>query len=196
MILRNFARSQACEGPLCDRQMVKLGLGICQSVHREIPSRWSTDEDDDEDDDDDTNEQLPAAWGTKRPSNMLSEDTVVPKAKKNTDDSVAAEMKLAKEAWQEAYQIKGVNVKLTLSVVDMLLTRTPHVRDELKTKMRSLTGSFSGFRASSCMEVIRKNRDLLPKICMIQLGVVSLVPLSATSQTHIDDKAFEDAIQG
>ncbi|KAG2355975.1 hypothetical protein BDR07DRAFT_1424615 [Suillus spraguei] len=43
---------------------------------------------------------------------------------------------------------------------------------------------------------------LLPKIrtnlhdtARFHAGVASLVPLSATSQTHIDDKAFEDAIR-
>jgi hypothetical protein len=37
-------------------------------------------------------------------------------------DSVAAETKLAKEAWREACQLKGVDVKLTPSVVNMVST--------------------------------------------------------------------------
>ncbi|KAG1775222.1 hypothetical protein EV702DRAFT_1236232 [Suillus placidus] len=69
-------------------------------------------------------------------------------------DSVAAEMKLAKEAWREACQLKGVDVKLTPSAVNMLLKRASHVRGELKTKMRPLTASFHGFRTSNSMEVI------------------------------------------
>ncbi|KAG1775616.1 hypothetical protein EV702DRAFT_972693, partial [Suillus placidus] len=41
-----------------------------------------------------------------------------------------------------------------------LLTRTSQVRGELKTKMRSLTASFFGFRTSNSNNVIRQNRDL------------------------------------
>jgi hypothetical protein len=37
-------------------------------------------------------------------------------------DSVAAETKLAKEAWCEACQLKGVDIKLTPSVVNMVST--------------------------------------------------------------------------
>ncbi|KAG0700883.1 hypothetical protein DFH29DRAFT_876262 [Suillus ampliporus] len=75
-------------------------------------------------------------------------------------DAIAVETKLAKEAWHEACQIKGVNVKLTPLAVKMLLSHTSHVRRELKTKMRSLTGPFFGFQASNSREIIRKNRDL------------------------------------
>lgn len=53
-------------------------------------------------------------------------------------DSVAAETKLAKEAWREACQLKGVDVKLTPSAVNMLLKRASHVQGELKMKMRPL----------------------------------------------------------
>ncbi|KAG1762799.1 hypothetical protein EV702DRAFT_268005 [Suillus placidus] len=42
----------------------------------------------------------------------------------------------------------------------MLLTRTSQVRGELKTKMRSLTASFFGFRTSNSNNMIRQNRDL------------------------------------
>ncbi|KAG1850229.1 hypothetical protein DFJ58DRAFT_842503 [Suillus subalutaceus] len=71
-------------------------------------------------------------------------------------DSVAAETKLAKEAWHEVCQMKDVNVKLTPLVVKMyipglicvkLLKRTSHVQGELKMKINS-------------MEVVRKNCDL------------------------------------
>ncbi|KAG2749317.1 hypothetical protein P692DRAFT_20778595 [Suillus brevipes Sb2] len=79
-------------------------------------------------------------------------------------DSVAAETKLAKEAWHEACQLKGVDVKLTPSAVNMLLKRASHVRGELKTKMRPLTASFHGFRSSNSMEVIRSNRDLAERL--------------------------------
>lgn len=95
-------------------------------------------------------------------------------------DSIAVETKLGKEAWHEACQMKGTNVKLTPLAVKMvsrtmfsvhsysdlltltmkLLKRTSHVRGELKTKMRSLTRSFFGFRSSDSREVIRENRDL------------------------------------
>jgi len=37
-------------------------------------------------------------------------------------DSVAAETKLAKEAWREACQLKGVDIKLTPSAVNMVST--------------------------------------------------------------------------
>ncbi|KAG1750036.1 uncharacterized protein EDB91DRAFT_1244629 [Suillus paluster] len=50
-------------------------------------------------------------------------------------DGVAVEMRLAKEAWHEACEIKGIQVKLTPPAVKMLLLRISH-------------------------EVIRKNRDL------------------------------------
>ncbi|KAG2106232.1 uncharacterized protein F5147DRAFT_701544, partial [Suillus discolor] len=79
-------------------------------------------------------------------------------------DSVAAETKLVKEAWREACQLKGVDVKLTPSAVNMLLKRASHVRGELKTKMRPLTASFHGFRSSNSMEVIRSNRDLAERL--------------------------------
>ncbi|KAG1876695.1 hypothetical protein DFJ58DRAFT_835980 [Suillus subalutaceus] len=79
-------------------------------------------------------------------------------------DSIAAETKLAKEAWHEACQLKGVDVKLTPSVVNMLLKRASHVRGELKTKMRPLTASFHGFRSSNSMEVIRSNQDLAERL--------------------------------
>ncbi|KAG0692415.1 hypothetical protein DFH29DRAFT_969451 [Suillus ampliporus] len=75
-------------------------------------------------------------------------------------DTIAVETKLAKEAWREAGQIKGTNVKLTPTAVKILLKCTSHVRGELKTKMRTLTHSFFGFRSSDSREVIRHNRDL------------------------------------
>ncbi|KAG1750515.1 uncharacterized protein EDB91DRAFT_1244096 [Suillus paluster] len=58
-------------------------------------------------------------------------------------DNLAVETKLAKAAWHEACQIKGVNVKLTPLVVKMLLTHTSQVRRELKMKMQSLTGDLA-----------------------------------------------------
>ncbi|KAG2738501.1 hypothetical protein P692DRAFT_20758477 [Suillus brevipes Sb2] len=74
-------------------------------------------------------------------------------------DTIAVEMKLAKEAWNESCKIKGTNIKLTPSAMKMILKRTSHVRGELKTKMRSLTRSYFGFRSSDSKEVIRHNRD-------------------------------------
>ncbi|KAG2152584.1 uncharacterized protein EDB93DRAFT_1137405, partial [Suillus bovinus] len=68
-------------------------------------------------------------------------------------------MKLAKEAWNELCKIKDTNIKLTPSAMKMILKRTSHVRGELKTKMRSLTCSYFGFRSSDSKEVIRHNRD-------------------------------------
>ncbi|KAG1796856.1 hypothetical protein EV424DRAFT_1274860, partial [Suillus variegatus] len=137
------------------------------------------------------------------PFNMSSEDTMLPKIKKNADgscqhvkasdfdeilkeilitacsiyrflvitqapfpNSVAAETKLAKEAWRQACQIKGVNVELTLLAVNMLLKCASHVRGELKMKMHPLTGSFYGFQASNSMEVIRSNQDLVESLKM------------------------------
>ncbi|KAJ8592844.1 hypothetical protein M405DRAFT_722677, partial [Rhizopogon salebrosus TDB-379] len=52
-----------------------------------------------------------------------------------------------------------INVRLTPALMKMILKRTSHVRGELKTKMRSLTGSFFGFRAGDNRDVIRRNRD-------------------------------------
>ncbi|KAG1796663.1 uncharacterized protein HD556DRAFT_1441342 [Suillus plorans] len=75
-------------------------------------------------------------------------------------DTIAVETKLGKEAWHEACQMKGINVKLTPLAVKMLLKCTSHVRGELKTKMQSLTRSFFGFWSSDSREVIRQNRDL------------------------------------
>ncbi|KAG2098575.1 hypothetical protein BD769DRAFT_1644081 [Suillus cothurnatus] len=75
-------------------------------------------------------------------------------------DTVLVETKLAKEAWREACNIPGVSIKLTPSLLKVILRRTSHVRGELKTKMRSLTASFFGFRSSGSKEVIRQNRDL------------------------------------
>ncbi|KAG1842711.1 hypothetical protein C8R48DRAFT_678958 [Suillus tomentosus] len=79
-------------------------------------------------------------------------------------DTIAVETKLGKEAWHEACQMKGINVKLTPLAVKMLLKRTSHVRGKLKTKMRSLTRSFFGFRSSDSREVIRQNRDLVESL--------------------------------
>ncbi|KAG1788033.1 uncharacterized protein HD556DRAFT_1312314 [Suillus plorans] len=75
-------------------------------------------------------------------------------------ENIAVETQLAKAAWHEACQIKGINVKLTPSGVKMLLTRTSQVRGELKTKMHSLTASFFGFQSRNSNDVIRQNRDL------------------------------------
>ncbi|KAG1831210.1 hypothetical protein DFJ58DRAFT_671426, partial [Suillus subalutaceus] len=75
-------------------------------------------------------------------------------------DTIAVETMLAKEAWHEVCEIKGISVKLMPSAVKMLLKRTSHVRGELKTKMRSLTRSFFGFRLSDLREVVRQNQDL------------------------------------
>ncbi|KAG0696692.1 hypothetical protein DFH29DRAFT_1082778 [Suillus ampliporus] len=75
-------------------------------------------------------------------------------------DSIADETMLGKDAWREACQLKGVNIKLTPLAIKMLLKRTSHVRGELKTKMRSLTRTFFGFRSSESRDIIRQNRDL------------------------------------
>ncbi|KAG1889975.1 hypothetical protein F4604DRAFT_1673484 [Suillus subluteus] len=75
-------------------------------------------------------------------------------------DTIAVETMLGKEAWHEACQMKGIDIKLTPLAVKMLLKRTSHVRGELKMKMRSLTRLFFGFRSSDLREVIRDNRDL------------------------------------
>ncbi|KAG1824017.1 hypothetical protein EV424DRAFT_1346255 [Suillus variegatus] len=65
-------------------------------------------------------------------------------------ENIAVETQLAKAAWHEACQIKGINVKLTPSGVKM----------GTQNKMRSLTASFFGFRSSNSNDVIRQNRDL------------------------------------
>ncbi|KAG2080594.1 uncharacterized protein F5147DRAFT_657890 [Suillus discolor] len=125
--------------------------------------------------------------------------------------------RLAKEAWRDACEIKGANVKLTPPVVKILLRRTSHVRGELKIKMRSLTSSFFGFQPSLSRDVIGQNQDLaeslkngsafafkdwtltgLYKYELLQdgsitgFGVEALTLLSAASR--IGDKAFDDAI--
>ncbi|KAG2073877.1 hypothetical protein BDR04DRAFT_1115990 [Suillus decipiens] len=79
-------------------------------------------------------------------------------------DTIAVETKLGKEAWHEACQMKGINIKLIPLAVKMLLKYTSHVRGELKMKMRSLTCSFFGFRSSDSREVIRQNRDLVESL--------------------------------
>ncbi|KAG2132880.1 uncharacterized protein EDB93DRAFT_1255101 [Suillus bovinus] len=75
-------------------------------------------------------------------------------------DSIADETMLGKDAWHEACQLKGVNIKLTPLAIKMLLKRTSHVCGELKTKMRSLTQTFFGFWSSESRDVIRQNCDL------------------------------------
>ncbi|KAG2359197.1 hypothetical protein BDR07DRAFT_1488553 [Suillus spraguei] len=55
-------------------------------------------------------------------------------------ENIAVEMQLAKAAWHEACQIKGINVKLTPSGIKVLLTRTSQM--------------------SNSNNVIRQNRDL------------------------------------
>ncbi|KAG1747496.1 hypothetical protein EDD22DRAFT_958240 [Suillus occidentalis] len=75
-------------------------------------------------------------------------------------DNVTIKMKLAKVAWHEACQIKGINVKLTPAGIKMLLTCTSQVCRELKSKMHSLMASFFGFCTSNSNTVIRQNWDL------------------------------------
>ncbi|KAG1801495.1 uncharacterized protein HD556DRAFT_1438520 [Suillus plorans] len=135
----------------------------------------STDDDDDDaadDDDDDDDEQLPAARGTNDFDEISKEILITACSvyrclivtQAPFPDSIAAETKLAKEVWHEACQLKGVDVKLTPSAVNMLLKRASHVQGELKMKMRPLTASFHGFRSSNSMEVIRSNRDLAERL--------------------------------
>ncbi|KAG1846302.1 hypothetical protein C8R48DRAFT_779533 [Suillus tomentosus] len=59
-------------------------------------------------------------------------------------DTIAVETKLGKEAWHEACQMKGINVKLTPLAVKMLLKCTSH--------------------SSDSREVIRQNRDLVESL--------------------------------
>ncbi|KIK32086.1 hypothetical protein CY34DRAFT_38169, partial [Suillus luteus UH-Slu-Lm8-n1] len=96
-------------------------------------------------------------------------------------ESIAVETSLGKEAWNEACQLRGINIKLMPAAIKMLLKRTSHVRGELKTKMWSLTRSFFGFRSSESREVIRRNRDLAEslkeglsfvfKVCSAMTGI-------------------------
>ncbi|KAG1902164.1 uncharacterized protein F5891DRAFT_949248 [Suillus fuscotomentosus] len=53
-----------------------------------------------------------------------------------------------------------LTIQLTPSLVKMMTRRTSQVRGELKTKMRILTASFFGFRASRSVPAIKQNRDL------------------------------------
>ncbi|KAG2743289.1 hypothetical protein P692DRAFT_201692834, partial [Suillus brevipes Sb2] len=53
-----------------------------------------------------------------------------------------------------------LTIQLTPSLVKMMTRRTSQVRGELKTKMRTLTASFFGFRASRSIPAIKQNRDL------------------------------------
>ncbi|KAG2040379.1 hypothetical protein BDR03DRAFT_1007985 [Suillus americanus] len=75
-------------------------------------------------------------------------------------DSIADETMLGKDAWHEACQLKGINIKLTPLAIKMLLKHTLHMRGELKMKMRSLTQTFFGFQLSELRDVIRQNQDL------------------------------------
>ncbi|KAG0692026.1 hypothetical protein DFH29DRAFT_1052861, partial [Suillus ampliporus] len=75
-------------------------------------------------------------------------------------ESLIIETKLARRAWREALGVAGISVQLTPSLVKMMTRRTSHVRGELKTKMRGLTASFYGFRASRSIGAVRANRTL------------------------------------
>ncbi|KAG2134613.1 hypothetical protein BD769DRAFT_1385682 [Suillus cothurnatus] len=75
-------------------------------------------------------------------------------------ESLIVETKVAKHAWRDASDVTGFTVQLTPSLVKMMTKRTSHVRGELKTKMRGLTASFFGFRASRSTVAIQANRDL------------------------------------
>ncbi|KAG1732916.1 uncharacterized protein EDB91DRAFT_1151042 [Suillus paluster] len=75
-------------------------------------------------------------------------------------ETLIVETKLAKDAWREASNMAELTIQLTPSLVKMMTRRTSHVRGELKTKMRVLTASFFGFRASRSILAIKANRDL------------------------------------
>ncbi|KAG2086450.1 uncharacterized protein F5147DRAFT_728944 [Suillus discolor] len=90
-------------------------------------------------------------------------------------DSVAAETKLAKEAWREACQLKGVDVKLTPSAVNMVSTvflvhswsysfKAVETRFTRARRTQDEDASAHGFRSSNSMEVIRSNRDLAERL--------------------------------
>ncbi|KAG1796077.1 uncharacterized protein HD556DRAFT_1216239, partial [Suillus plorans] len=75
-------------------------------------------------------------------------------------ETLIIETKLAKDAWREASNMAELTIQLTPSLVKMMTRRTSQVRGELKTKMRPLTASFFGFRASRSIPAIKQNRDL------------------------------------
>ncbi|KAG1838539.1 hypothetical protein DFJ58DRAFT_917166 [Suillus subalutaceus] len=75
-------------------------------------------------------------------------------------ETLIIETKLAKDAWREACNMAELTIQLTPSLVKMMTRRTSQVRGELKTKMRTLTALFFGFRASRSIPAIKQNRDL------------------------------------
>ncbi|KAG1846746.1 hypothetical protein F4604DRAFT_1594844 [Suillus subluteus] len=75
-------------------------------------------------------------------------------------ESLIVETKLAKRAWREASDVAGLTVQLMPSLVKMMTRCTSRVCGELKTKMRGLTASFFGFRASHSIAAIQANPDL------------------------------------
>ncbi|KAG1829731.1 hypothetical protein F4604DRAFT_1947399 [Suillus subluteus] len=77
-------------------------------------------------------------------------------------DNIAVETKLAKAAWHEACQIKGINVKLTPSGVKMVSPIDPHITSLWGTQNENAFTDciFFGFRTSNSNGVIRQNRDL------------------------------------
>lgn len=75
-------------------------------------------------------------------------------------ETLIIETKLAKDAWREASNMAELTIQLTPSLVKMMTRRTSQVCGELKTKMRVLTASFFGFRASRSIPAIKENRDL------------------------------------
>ncbi|KAG1867249.1 hypothetical protein DFJ58DRAFT_911671 [Suillus subalutaceus] len=75
-------------------------------------------------------------------------------------ETLIIETKLAKDAWREACNMAELTIQLTPSLVKMMTRCTSQVRGELKTKMRTLTALFFGFRASRSIPAIKQNRDL------------------------------------
>ncbi|KAG1899968.1 uncharacterized protein F5891DRAFT_1189053 [Suillus fuscotomentosus] len=121
----------------------------------------------DEEDDNSIEEQIPATWMKKHSDGSrhrikvadfddISKDILVTAisifrylivTQVPFPDSIADETMLGKEAWHEACQLKGINIKLMPLAMKMLLQCTSHVHGELKMKMRSLTQSFYGFQS-------------------------------------------------
>ncbi|KAG1873946.1 hypothetical protein F4604DRAFT_1582389, partial [Suillus subluteus] len=105
-------------------------------------------------------------------------------------DTLLVETKLAKRAWHEASDITGLTIQLMPSLVKMMTRRTSHVRGELKMKMRGLTASFFGFRASRSMAAIKANRDLAESLKEGNSFVFKLK--SGIYKTELIQKAIND----
>ncbi|KAG1775049.1 hypothetical protein EV702DRAFT_1047173 [Suillus placidus] len=139
-------------------------------------------------------------------------------------ESIAVETSLGKEAWNEACQLKGINIKLMPSAIKMLLKRTSHVCSAmvymtfqvLTVIALVLTAGVKEdikFTAAAYGSVYNNHLDLLQhfdqhtapyklfeKICDNLHDVARFhagvdAPTTFSDASRISDEAFEDAIR-